>query len=454
MSARGAIPPSLRDVLDTDAGYVITITGMPGTGKSLLVHEIFREFDRSHLILSNAEATTHAKNQLASLPNWEKRHNVAHFWRNLDLSQLHKASLSEQMTKLVGQSSQPDFEILIIDSWCDFLMPIDESQRYEVQQSLIFATRAQDKRLVLVTEEHNPSLFHSSDAIINLERLRQDQRMYRQLNIEKMRSKPVSQDTFLFTLNSGRFSYIPWHIHKFPPITVEREPIVDPTLEHISTGNRSLDNVIGGGFQKGGLSLIEVENLAAPYLETICIPFLSNHLQQGRPAVILLPEGWSPDRFSRGLSHFVGSDMVENQVVFFGRHILGKQDNVRAIDEDPYKTLQEIRYESTQLEKEFGSPATELFALDTLENKYEVPEVKGIMAEITAALPESQRAVAAILSKQQALKSGAIAHSIHLRVQELCGVLSVCGVIPRTNFLAVSPILSKGFLDYELIPIE
>jgi KaiC/GvpD/RAD55 family RecA-like ATPase len=454
MSARGAIPPSIRDALDSGTGYVITIAGRPGTGKSMLVHEAFREFEDSFLILSNAEATSHAKKELADMPHWEDRHQVAYHWRDVDTTDLHHAPLNEQIEKLLGQSAPFDFSILIIDSWSDFLMPIEESKRYKVQQSLIFGARNEGKCLVLVTEDDNPPLYHSSDAIVNLERLRQDQRMYRQLNIEKMRSMQVKQDTFLFTLNNGRFSYIPWHIHKFPPITVEREPINDPTIEHISTGNRSLDRIIGGGFQKGGLSLIEVENLAAPYLETIYIPFLSNHLQLGRSAVILLPEGWSADRFTRGLSHFVNSDLVKNQVVFFGRHRLGKERNVRAIDDDPWKTLQEIRYESTQLEKEFGSPSTELFALDTLENKYEVPDVKGVMAEITAALPESERAVVTILSMEQALKSGAIAHSVHLRVQELCGVLSVCGVIPRTNYLAVSPILSKGFLDYELIPIE
>ena len=79
--------------------------------------------------------------------------------------------------------------------------------------------------------------------------------------------------------------------------------------------------------------------------------------------------------------------------------------------------------------------------------------VKGMMAEITAALPTTGRATVTILSKQQSLQSGAIAHSVHLKVQELSGVLSIFGIVPRTNFLAVHPILSGGFFDYELIPI-
>ncbi|TFG32188.1 hypothetical protein EU528_04170 [Candidatus Thorarchaeota archaeon] len=459
MSARGAIPPSIRDALESTSGYVLLVVGKPGTGKSLFVHEIFREFSDSFIVLSNTEATSATDNGLSSLPEWNNRHAVAQYWREIHEEPLHELSVKDQFSKLLdGITPSIDRSIVIVDSWTDFLMPVKAEYEYEILQSLIYSTRKEKKKLVLVSEAdwREPTirqLEHSADAIIRLEKLSETQRMYRQMSIEKMRSKSISQDTFLFTLDNGSFTYIPWHKHQFPPIMVAREPILDPSKEKISTGNRSLDGILSGGFEKGMLSLIEVEDLAAPYLETIYIPFLSNHLQLGRPAVILLPEGWSPDRFMHGLSHFVDAECVEKKVVFFGRHVLGKHENVRSIDDDPWKTLQEIRYEATELEKEFNTQATELFSLNTLENKYGIADVKGVMAEITAALPTTQRATVTILSKQQALKSGAIAHSIHLKVQELSGVLSIYGVIPRTNFLAVRPMLGKGFLDYELVPI-
>lgn len=459
MSTQGSIPPSIRDALESPSDYVLAVTGKPGTGKSLFVQEIFRKFEKSLLIASNAESTSYTKKQLSLLPEYERRFIVSQYWRNVVPQDLHQQPLKDQISKLLGQEVDFDADITIIDSWNDFVMPIDKGLRYEVQQSLIYAARNESKKILMVTEGDwqmdNPHLlYHSSDAIVNLERLRQDQRMYRQMSIEKMRSRAVGQDTFLFTLTRGRFSYVPWHIHKFPPITVEREPIPDAAPDRISTGNNSLDEILGGGFRRDSLNLIEVENLAAPYLETVYIPFISNHLQQGRPAVILLPEGWSPERFSHGLGHFVENKRVDGQVVFFGRHILGKQTNVRGIDDDPWKTLQEIRYEASQLEREFGASATVLYALDTLENKYGLSDLKGMMAEIAAALASTRRPTTAILSQQQALKSGSLAHGIHLRVQELCGVLSVCGVVPRTSFLALRPVLSEGFLDYDLIPIE
>ncbi len=459
MSAQGAIPPIIRDAIESSTGYILMVAGKPGTGKSLFVHEIFREYSDSYLILSNAEGTGKTESDLLSLPRWNERHTIAQYWRSIKDEALHELTLSEQCSKLVGiENIAEDSSVVIIDSWTDFLMPFQIEKIYEILQSLIYAARSENKKLILVSEGEKKvpglrELERSSDAIIRLEKLQENQRMYRQLNIEKMRSQSIRQDTFLFTLNEGRFGYIPWYKHQFPPIMVEREPILDPSKDKISTGNRSLDSILGGGFEKGMLSLVEVEDLAAPYLETIYIPFLSNHLQLGRPAVILLPEGWSPDRFTQGLGHFVDAKRVEKQVVFFGRHVLSQHENVRNIDDDPWKTLQEIRYEATQLEKEFNTQATEFFSLNTLENKYGIAGVKGMMAEITAALPETNRTTVTILSKQQSLKSGAIAHSVHLKVQELSGVLSIHGVIPRTNFLAVRPMLMKGFLDYELIPI-
>ena len=458
MSAEGAIPPRIRDALDTADGYVLVVAGRPGTGKTLFVHEVFRQYENSLLILSNAEATSASEEKFSSLPEWKDRHVIAQYWRAIDAASLHESSLSDQMSSLLGKVSVKDsHKIVIIDSWTDFLMPIQPEDRYSVQQALIYAARKEGKKLILVTEGEwedgsGPHLHHSADAILQLRKLRKDQRLYRQMTIDKMRNMSIEQDSFLFTLNDGRFSYIPWYVHQFPPIMVGRDSIPDPTEFRVSTGNRSLDSILNGGFEKSTLSLIEVENLAAPYLETIYIPFLSNQLQLGRPAVVLLPEGWSPDRFMQGLSHFIDPNIIMKQVVFFGRHTLG-QKNVRVIDDDPWKTLQEIRYESTQLEREFYTQTTELFALDTLENKYGVTNVKGMMAEITASLPETERTVVTILSQEQALKSSSIAHSVHLRVQELSGVLSVCGVNPKTNYLAVRPLLSKGFLDYDLVPI-
>jgi len=268
-----------------------------------------------------------------------------------------------------------------------------------------------------------------------------------------MRSHLISQDSFLFTLNQGRFTYIPWYVHQYPAITIETDPIKDPSDVLISSGNRSLDDVLKGGFKKGQLSLIEVDNLVVPYIETICIPFLSNHLQLGKPAVVVLPEGWSPESFTESLTQFIDESLVENQVVFFGRQALSKKKNVRAIDNDPWKTLQEIRYESSQLQRKFKKEVAELIALDTLENKYGSILLRSLIAEISAALSGTDKVTISILSKHQATKSEAIAHNIHIRVQEISGVLTVCGVNPRTNYLAINPNLSEGFLDYDLVPI-
>ena len=180
---------------------------------------------------------------------------------------------------------------------------------------------------------------------------------------------------------------------------------------------------------------------------------MSNHLLLGKPALIILPEGWSPENFTNSLAHFIDEELVNEQVVFFGRQILGQKKNVRAIDSDPWKTLQELKYESGQLERRFKKEVAELIALDTLENKYGSANVRSFVAEVSAALPRTNKVTITILSKHQTVKCDSIAHHIHLRVQEISGVLSICGVNPRTNYLAVTPIHSAGYLDYDLLPI-
>jgi len=456
----GTIPPSIQKALELPSGYVMLVNGKPGSGKTILIQEIFRNFHKSFLVVSRMQTLSASLDGLATeIENWNDRHVLLDAHGPLFGSWAESGPLVAALSPFVNANKGlPKSDIVLIDSWSDMLGDLDPISRRKHERNIMQAAREEGKKLVIVVEDSHEipaesELRHRADAIVTLEKCRADQKVYRRLTIEKMRSLPVNQDRFLFTLHEGRFTFIPWHEHIYPPIMVEREPIRDPSQGKISTGNKSLDALIGGGFQKGTLNLVEVGDLGAPYLETIYIPFLSNHLQLGRPAVVLLPEGWSSESFTEGLCHFVDKEPVSNLVVFFGRHILGTGTNVRAVDSDPTKTLQEMKYEAHQLEKKSGSEATQLFSLDTIENTYGPASARAMVAELSASLSGTGRVTVAILGRHQAMKAQSIPHDMHLRVRRLCGVLSISGVMPRTNFLALKPLLTEGFLDYELTPI-
>ncbi len=456
----GAVPPDLLNVMTLDNGYVLTIVGRPGTGKSLLLQEMFRDCRNSIMILSDTENYETTSDVLSKdIVDWENRHILTHHWREVNLRGIETLNLEDQLKNLCGFTSySSDTKVIFIDSWNDFIAPVPVEEQYRVQQALLYSIRRDKKKLVLVNEVDwsdnviHP-IFYATDGIVILEKNSANNRMYRQVIIEKLRARQIDQDSFLFTLCDGRFTYLPWYEHQYPAITLARDPIPDPSEDRISTGNESLDNMLGGGFKIGHLSLIEVQNMAVPYMETIYIPFLSNHLQLGRPAVILLPEGWSANSFASSLSRFIDYDEIMEQIVFFGRHALGNKGNTRGLDMDPNKILQEMRYEANELQRKSKSVVTELFALDTLENMYGPKVVKGMIAEITAALPGTDRATVTILSQHQALRSESVSCDSHLKVEQLSGVLSVYGINPRTGYQALRPILSEGFLDYNLIPI-
>ncbi len=453
------VPPAIKTALESRHGYVLAITGAPGTGKSLFVQTLFKMYPKAFLVIGSTEALVAAESNLRDCVDWTKRHRSV---RSLDGSSAPSSLLqsidADPITLLGGECKEiHEADVIIVDAWPQLLELFEESHRRVFEKSIIHAVHDTKKKLILVCDRvhHNPalmSLLHDADGIIRLEKKRVENRIYRQLIIDKMRSLSVVQDTFLFTLDGGRCTYIPWYKHRYPPITVEREPIPDPTPTKISTGNRSLDALLEGGFSRGSHNLLEVEDLALSYLETIYVPFLSNQLQLGRPAIIVLPEGWSPDKLIRSLTHFVDNNVITQRVVFFGRNV-PSYSNVRPLSQDPVKTLQEIRYEAGQLERKYGMETTELFALDTLENRYGDASLKSIVAEICTAIAATDRVTVSIVSTHQSVRAESIPHDVHLRVLELCGVISVCGVNPRTNFLAVRPILSGGFLDYELIPI-
>ena len=103
MSKLGAVPPSIIDALHSELGYVLVITGQPGTGKSLLVQEIFRDISKSCMILTSAENYSTASHLLESvIPDWNDRHFISKFWEATKLEIDTKSSLCEQFTSILG----------------------------------------------------------------------------------------------------------------------------------------------------------------------------------------------------------------------------------------------------------------------------------------------------------------------------------------------------------------
>jgi len=66
MRAQGAIPPIIKNALDSRIGYILMVTGKSCLGKNLFSREILREYEDSFLIMSSADFTT--TNEHSDLP--------------------------------------------------------------------------------------------------------------------------------------------------------------------------------------------------------------------------------------------------------------------------------------------------------------------------------------------------------------------------------------------------
>ncbi len=459
MAEAGAIPPLVAEVLKADRGYVLVVMGEPGAGKTLLAREIFRTFPESHLIITSSESVDEYRRSLQSTEEWERRCTIVDQPGQLTSDTLR----SNDLDVLLGTISAAEGEAIesptiIIDSLTHLLGDYPPALQEDIQRALTSAARSGNRRLVLVADnaqddQLRATLLRAADGIVSLTRMREEDRAYRVMRIHKLRGATVDQDEFLFTLHGGRFKYIPWYRHRFPAITIGREPIRDASKRHVSTGSRGLDNLLHGGFQKGMVNLIEIDSMTSPYVETLYIPFLSNQLQLGRGVVVVLPEGWSQERLVRGLSYFVEREAVNNQMIFFGRHYVSSSSNVRTLDDDPQRTLQELRYEVHQLARRFGQDVTQFISLDTLENMYGSHDAAGMMAEMAASLAETSTTTVAVLTRHQEVLCSRVPHTVHIVVRQLCGVIALYGSNPRTGFLVLTPRLETGFLDYDLVPV-
>jgi KaiC/GvpD/RAD55 family RecA-like ATPase len=208
MSVDSTIPPNIRKALDSENGYVIVINGLPGTGKSLFAQEIMRLYSNAFILITDSENISSIYPPLSeTIPNWEDRHVKVQYWKKNNIEISSQLAVKDILSTIYPISSDGfNSDIIIIDSWTDLIKPVGASDRYGIQQALISAARGENKKIVLVTEndiDSDQGLSHSSDAIILLRKQRTENRMYRELIIEKLRALPLTQDTYLFTLAQG-----------------------------------------------------------------------------------------------------------------------------------------------------------------------------------------------------------------------------------------------------------
>jgi KaiC/GvpD/RAD55 family RecA-like ATPase len=268
---------------------------------------------------------------------------------------------------------------VVLDSWEGLFF---ESHTMGVEE-ISKLVEDYDARFVVVTERREQTdLDYLLDGVIVLRRKFHERQVVREIELKKLRGVSIRQSRFIFTLDNGKFRYLPPLSFQNPDISTDvGEPLPSSARDSYSTGSGNLDSIIGGGFRKGSFNLLELSNevpfeVTSLFLRTI----LSNFINNGHK-VLYLPFAVSPRNQLELVLPNLSKDTIDDSVVFLGyKHKASRNDSDDVLVGDASRDFEMINAKIEETTNASDIPVLVMLSEDTLEGIYGASDVSKYLA--------------------------------------------------------------------------
>ena len=265
-------------------GRSVLVRGDPGTGKTSLVLQLL-DFHSKNNFKSVYMSTRLSAKTLKSHQPWVevvegKYGTVPRLAEDqIGFQDSRRMDGVRAISGLRAYLEQVGNPFVVLDSWEGLFF---ESHTMGVEE-ISKLVEDYEARFVVVTERREQTdLDYLLDGVVVLRRKFHEGRVVREIELKKLRGVSIKQSRFIFTLDQGKFRFL-------PPMTAQKisdsisvgEPLPDPKQGIHSSGSEALDSMLGGGFKRGSLDLIEISNdvpfeVASIFLRTILSNFVNN----------------------------------------------------------------------------------------------------------------------------------------------------------------------------------
>ncbi|RLI34255.1 hypothetical protein DRO53_04030 [Candidatus Bathyarchaeota archaeon] len=474
----GRTPSGIRDLDDLleggfHRGSLILLAGNPGTGKTTFAAKFLCEgvsrFGEPGLYVSFAEdEKTFRRNVIRHLgKNCGECSRRGRECRFLDMVTAKEEGLPSILEMVLAETAEVGAQRLVIDSFSAMAQAFNKlsDARIILHTVLSRVVRRTGCVALMVAEVPYGSRKIGlgveefvADGVILLKSGQIDGRLFRDLEIKKMRGTRLQEREMVFTLEKGFKVFKPFKIKK-PEKPRRFQAIPDPPNK-FSTGAPDLDAVLNGGYPKGATVLLEVDRqIETLQYHLLITPTAWNFVVKGRVIVVIPSVGIDYNVvIRRGLDAGLTMEEINKylRVTLFETLkgptepyiIKVKGDNM---SEDLTKVFREVE----SLGKKLGKPALAVIGADTLLSRY--GEDNALKAISTGSTVTRERgALNIILLKPGYTRVAEIlraASDVHLRVTREHGVILFYGVKPRTGLYVMEMDVSQGYPLPKLTPI-
>lgn len=445
-------------------GSVIVVAGNPGTGKTVFCMNFIchgAEKGENGIFVSFSED----KETLISNTSRHLGYDVEKMCKEgkieiLDLVLIKK--VSKLFESIFREVLRKKAKRLVIDSFTAMSQVIGDVKetRIVLQTALSRISRRKGLTTLLTVEvpagetRIGTSIEEfAADGLILLSKEELEGRTLRRLEVKKLRGTLVRHSKYIFTLKGGFKVIVPRRPKHHGVLRKERKRLPN-TKDRFSSGIWGLDNMLGGGFERGSVHLYEAD-VPEQVIWGILGPTIYNFVVNGGGVMILPWMGYPPSSIAEACIQILGRESVEKQVRILGFHASKEQRpyivklSGRDLQAD-FRTLRSVRHELDWLDGK--RPTLAVVSLDTLLASYPAwkrsPELFMSFFNLCMTFTASGDALDILVFKKgfpdvlkQRIRDFS---STHVKILSVDGIYCAYGVKPWTNMHVIQKVSKEG----------
>ena len=372
----------------TSGGRSVLVRGDPGTGKTSLVLQLLDYHSKNNFKSVYMSTRLSAKTLKSHQPWVEvvqgKYGTVPRLTEDkIGFQDSRRMDGVRAISGLRAYLEQVGNPFVVLDSWEGLFF---ESHTMGVEE-ISKLVEDYDARFVVVTERREQTdLDYLLDGVIVLRRKFHEGRVVREIELKKLRGVSIEQSRFIFTLDQGKFRYLPpLSMQSAIDETAVGTPLQDPKNGVFSSGNAVLDSIMRGGLRQGSLNLLELaQGISVEVTSLFLRTLLSNFINNGHKILLVPFVGTAKQEIEQILSN-LSVKTIEDSIVFlgYGEKANGSKES-HSLSGDAEKDFQAIDSISKSLREDSGKPALVIVSEDTLEGLYGVEAVSRQLARSIA----------------------------------------------------------------------
>ena len=453
------LPRELVEFFKVPGNATLLVKGPAGAGKTLLSLELMRCLSTPEhaLYVSTRVDPKAVVSQYPQLKGWLPPTSVVDATESLVRSQadlstsIRYSNLPELLQFIYSEFERRGRSLFLVLDSIEAIEPAVKLPAERLLHHLSDFSRRTGMKTVVVTEVKGESkLDYLSDGVVELKQKIIDGRVFRIMELKKLRGIEVESPAKPFTLVGGRFSVVkPFKFPRFEEIARRASSTItllsqrEEGSSSVTSGIDSFDRVFGG-YRPGQLITFTLgRHVPAGFLTIIVgMQILACYAKQR--SMLMVPPRFAGPSFLLWLSRtLTGREDIEETVSFLPPEGTPEQ----------YASL--ITSKLRSLRAHSSKPVVLVFPVDSLEMVFGVEGAIQVVCKVTSHIKESQDICLAFIHEFSKLKDqvSEVADRDY-RVISYAGHIFVFREKPFTGAYSFSQDVSKEIIDIELKPIK